>query len=514
MIIEITSRLDHVRRIVCKDHLKSERSKIGQFLTPAPIAHFMASLFQRDVKDVRILDAGAGAGVLSAAAVEILISQRKRPRSVKVITYESDEMILPYLEDTLSCCEAACIKAGIAFYSETRTKDFVEAGTALTEEGLFVGEAERFTHVIMNPPYRKINGKTETRKLLDGGGMEVSNLYAAFVWLAVKMLVPGGELVAITPRSFCNGPYFRRFRLALLDMMALRRIHVFESRKKAFRGDDVLQENMIFHAVRIGHKPKHVTISSSEGSNFHKMNVRRVPYEHVVLPQDADAFIHLVLNKKDEDVMHRMREFRTTLDDLGMEVSTGRVVDFRAKEHLRMQPEAGTVPLVYPCHFENGFICWPTESEKKPNAIISSEQTRDLMVPAGHYVLTKRFTAKEERRRVVAAIYDRRRFQSSLVGFENHLNYFHAGGKGLSPNITKGLALYLNSTLFDRYFRLFSGHTQVNATDLRKMRYPTHKQLIRLGSHVNNRILDQEAVDTILEKVFKIDDKEEQSKES
>lgn len=514
MATEITSQLDHVRRMVSKDHQRCERSRIGQFLTPAPIAHFMASLFQRDVKDVQILDAGAGAGVLSAAAVETFISQRKRLRSVKVIAYESDELMLPYLEDTLSRCKAACIKADIAFRSETQAKDFVEAGTALTEEGLFAGEAERFTHAILNPPYKKINGQTKTRKLLDAAGMEVSNLYAAFVWLAAKMLVPGGELVAITPRSFCNGPYFRKFRLALLDMMALRRIHVFESRKKAFRDDDVLQENVIFHAVRIGRKPKNVTISSSEGSNFHKMNVRCVPYEHVILPHDMDAFIHLVLNNDDEDVMHRMRQFRTTLDELGMEVSTGRVVDFRAREHLRVQPEAGTVPLVYPCHFENGFICWPAESEKKPNAIISSEQTRDLMVPVGHYVLTKRFSAKEERRRVVAAIYDPQRFQSPLVGFENHLNYFHAGGKGLSPNITRGLALYLNSTLFDRYFRLFSGHTQVNATDLRKMRYPTREQLICLGDHVNNRIPDQETVDAILEKVYKSDGKEDQSKES
>jgi adenine-specific DNA-methyltransferase len=447
MTAEITSQLDHVRRIVSKEHLKSERSRIGQFLTPVPIAHFMASLFQRDVKNVQILDAGAGAGVLSAAAVENFISQDKRLESIKVTAYENDELMLPYLKDTLGRCKAICKKAGVVFSSEIRAKDFVAAGTALTEEGLFAGETERFTHVILNPPYKKINGQTKTRKLLDTAGMEVSNLYAAFVWLAAKMLEPGGELVAITPRSFCNGPYFRKFRLALLEMMSLRRIHVFESRKKAFSEDEVLQENVIFHAVRIGHKPNSVTISSSEGCDFQKINVRSVPYEHVVFPHDKDAFIHIVLDKNDEDVMHKMRRFRTTLDDLGMEVSTGRVVDFRAREHLRMKPEAGTVPLVYPCHFENGFVCWPGKSEKKPNAIISSEQTRDLMVPSGHYVLTKRFTAKEERRRVVAVIYDHRRILSPLVGFENHLNYFHSKGKGLSPNIARGLGLYLNTTL-------------------------------------------------------------------
>jgi adenine-specific DNA-methyltransferase len=121
------------------------------------------------------------------------------------------------------------------------------------------------------------------------------------------------------------------------------------------------------------------------------------------------------------------------------------------------------------------------------------------MVDAGYYVLTKRFSSKEERRRVVAAIYDPRRIASPLVGFENHLNYFHAGGRGLSEPMAKGLAFYLNSSLFDRHFRLFSGHTQVNATDLKKMTYPSCEQLMRLGLHIQDRMPDQETIDTILE---------------
>jgi adenine-specific DNA-methyltransferase len=32
--------------------------------------------------------------------------------------------------------------------------------------------------------------------------------------------------------------------------MALRELHVFESRKAAFAEDDVLQENIILHAVK------------------------------------------------------------------------------------------------------------------------------------------------------------------------------------------------------------------------------------------------------------------------
>ena len=145
-------------------------------------------------------------------------------------------------------------------------------------------------------------------------------------------------------------------------------------------------------------------------------------------------------------------------------------------------------------------MSWPAESGKKANAIALSAETSDLLVEAGFYVLTKRFSSKEQQRRVVAAVYDPARIDAPLVGFENHLNYFHGHGKGLPADLAKGLALYLNSTVADQYFRLFSGHTQVNATDLRKMPYPTHEQLVRLGGDVKEEMPNQETIDAIVER--------------
>ncbi len=276
---------------------------------------------------------------------------------------------------------------------------------------------------------------------------------------------------------------------------------MFESRKEAFADDGVLQENIIYHGVRS--EPQHVTvkISVSRGSLFSAMQVREVPFREIVVPGDSDAFIHLAEADDGQQVMERMSRFAATLADLDLEVSTGRVVDFRAREFLRQNPEPGTVPLVYPCHFEDGFVRWPLHGAKKPNAIASLDETRDLLIPAGYYVLTKRFTAKEERRRIVGAIYDPTRIDAPRVGFENHLNYFHAKGRGLPADLARGLAVFLNSSLFDRYFRLFSGHTQVNATDLRKMRYPCRTELLELGREMKAGLPDQERIDAALEKV-------------
>ncbi len=460
----------------------------------------MSSMCETVPQEVRILDPGAGAGVLFAALVDSLISRENRPLSIEVVAYETDSAILPFLEETLKRCEALCTSKGIGFRGMTRHEDFVSEAIAKTSGSLFAAPGMRYTHIILNPPYKKVNTQTAMSKGLYAAGLEVANLYAAFVWLSTRLLEAGGEIVAITPRSFCNGPYFKKFRTAFLNMINLTRIHVFASRKKAFGDDDVLQENIIYHAVREVRKAKSVVISTSDGLDFDKGHTLSVPYSRVVHPGDPDMFIHLDLDEADLGLAERMKCFTSSLGKLGLGVSTGRVVDFRAREYMRQSTEPGTVPLIHPYHFHDGFINWPMESEKKSSAIMSSAETSDLLIEAGFYVLTKRFSSKEQRRRVMAAIYDPTRIDARLVGFENHLNYIHKRGKGLSADLAKGLALYLNSTLADQYFRLFSGHTQVNATDLRRMPYPAYERLLRLGGHVKETMPDQETIDAIMEK--------------
>ncbi|MFH2045239.1 MAG: Eco57I restriction-modification methylase domain-containing protein [Pseudomonadota bacterium] len=500
MIFKSLHTLDHVRESFNGATSRTDRSKIGQFLTPASIAKFMASMFESRSLQVRILDPGAGTGVLFAMCVETLVFQKNRPLSIKVVAYETDAAILPHLEETMERCQSLCTSYDIAFQGIIRSEDFVSVAIEEIKEPLFAVPGEQFTHVILNPPYMKINSRTAMSKKLYSSDIEVANLYAVFVWLSMLMIEPGGQMVAITPRSFCNGPYFRKFRIAFLRTMSLKHIHIFESRKKAFGDDNVLQENIIYHAIRGVNKPKSIKISTSDGFDFDRVHSLSVPYNRVVYPSDTDMFIHLGVNGPDDSPAERIKCFTSSLGKLGLTVSTGKVVDFRAREYLIQIPAQETVPLIYPCHFQDGFINWPVESGKKPNAIRVSSETLGLFIEAGFYVLTKRFSSKEQPRRVMAAIYDPTKINANLVGFENHLNYFHKSGRGLSAELAKGLSVYLNSTIADQYFRLFSGHTQVNATDLRKMPYPTYEQLVRLGAHINDKMPDQETIDAMIEK--------------
>jgi adenine-specific DNA-methyltransferase len=71
----------------------------------------------------------------------------------------------------------------------------------------------------------------------------------------------------------------------------------------------------------------------------------------------------------------------------------------------------------------------------------------------------------------------------------------------LPVNLARGLAAFLDSTLVDAYFRQFSGHTQVNATDLRSLRYPARDKLVRIGQHIGTTFPDQAEVDRLVREV-------------
>jgi adenine-specific DNA-methyltransferase len=231
------------------------------------------------------------------------------------------------------------------------------------------------------------------------------------------------------------------------------------------------------------------------------MIVRQADFNQIVKPDDPDMVIHISPYDEAVAIERRIKSLPCTLGDLGIAVSTGPVVDFRLKDYLHMEPEEGTLPLIYASHCEDGFVKWPVHS-RKPNAIAEVEETGKWLFPNGWYTLTRRFSSKEEKRRIVATVHDPGRVHGDRIGFENHLNLFHARKMGLSPDLAKGLAIFLNSTLVDIFFRQFSGHTQVNATDLRMLRYPSRELLEAWGGKVKDSFPSQEEIDTLVEREF------------
>jgi len=103
------------------------RSQLGQFFTPPSTARLMASTSSRRRERLRLLDAGAGVGALTAAWVSEICSRSVRPKEISLTCYELDEALLPALRQTLTACEQACAAVGIRCKWEVRATDFIES---------------------------------------------------------------------------------------------------------------------------------------------------------------------------------------------------------------------------------------------------------------------------------------------------------------------------------------------------------------------------------------------------
>lgn len=474
-----------------------KKSSLGQFFTPAGIARFMAGLFVNGSHDkCHLLDAGAGIGSLSSAFLDHWLSGGFDFQRVELDAFEVDNSLYFDLTQTLDK-----YKKHPNFSFKVRSTDFINASSEWLCGNLFAEEIPKYTHAILNPPYKKIRSDSAHRAALRRAGIETVNLYSAFVALSLALLDDRGQLVAIIPRSFCNGPYYRPFRNFLLERAAIHHIHLFESRNKAFKHDDVLQENIIIRLERGGEQGK-VAISTSNDDGFTDLNIREYPFGRIVLPDDPEKFIRAPTSSK-TNIIESRSAIRHSLTDIDIDVSTGPVVDFRLKEHLREMPEADTAPLLYPGHFKNGVAEWPKPELKKPNAIHRNNDTEKWLYPNDFYCVVRRFSSKEEKRRVVASVVDPNKFPNEpLLGFENHLNVFHDDKRGLPRTLAHGLAAFLNTTAVDDHFRAFNGHTQVNATDLKQMRYPSRDALTALGEWaLKQGELTQEMIDKQLEMI-------------
>jgi adenine-specific DNA-methyltransferase len=277
LTIRLSDHPEDLAQQVSRRLAAKRKSALGQFMTPAPVARFMVSLFPPAAMETcRLLDPGSGTGALSCAFLDRWAARDGLDfRQVEIAAHEIDDSLRTHLETTL---------ASYAQRLPVTTKVF---------PGDFIWETARnnlrpsklYSHAILNPPYKKINSDSQHRLILRRVGIETVNLYSAFVALSLTLMQPGGQLVAIIPRSFCNGPYYRPFRQFLLRHAAFHYMHLFGSRNQTFKDDDVLQENIIIRLERAA-RPGNVIVSTSTDHNFSDFESYEHPFERIVFPDD------------------------------------------------------------------------------------------------------------------------------------------------------------------------------------------------------------------------------------
>lgn len=463
----------------------------GQYFTSPAIAAFMADLVElpRGDRPIRILDPGAGIGILGIALAERLVAYRQR---VHLVAVELEARAAAHLEESL---QVAAKRLGIGFSFEVLRADVLD----LDAPTLGATPLQRFDMAISNPPYFKVS-PTEVR------GGDAPNVYARFMEVASRLLVPGGQLCFLVPRSFASGFYFQRFRRRFHATMRLEHVHIFESRRAAFKVDGVLQENLIVHYRKEPEDGGDVVISSSAGEEDLGEPVRHtVTRQRIVVPTDRDATMFLPIDAQDLRVMSLFASFRFTLGHLGLDVSTGPVVPFRATNELIQEPKrTATVPMLWLQHVRASGVTWPLgEAFRKPEHIRASARAK-LLVPNTTYVLVRRFSAKEEHRRLVAAALHEGTLPGAHMGLENHLNFIHRPRGKLTGEEAASLAALLNSSLYDAYFRISSGNTQVSATELRLLPLPAPEVLMRIAKAVTGYSVT--AADRVLEELLRASD--------
>jgi adenine-specific DNA-methyltransferase len=200
--------------------------------------------------------------------------------------------------------------------------------------------------------------------------------------------------------------------------------------------------------------------------------------------ETADRVLRLPVSDQDGQTLALVDAWPTTLHSLGLEISTGPVVPFRATAVVDREGRVPDThaPLLWMHHVRGTQVTWPL-NRRKPE-YIRRRGAEALLIPNRNYVLMRRFSAKEEARRLAAAPYIAGDFAIPEVGLENHLNYVHRPGGTLSDDETWGLTALYNSRLLDTYFRCVNGNTQVSATELRAMPLPARDVVVALGRRV------------------------------
>lgn len=472
---------------------KAQRKQYGQFFTSKETAVFMAGLFAipEDRSSLSVLDPGAGSGILSIALLERLESVKTIDR-VEFVCYENDPNIIELLRSNM---DWACRQSTKSVSYKIVTDNYIISQMADYNCSLGANpDADKFDMVIGNPPYMKI-GKDATEALaMPDVCYGAPNLYFLFATMSMFNLKENGEMVYIVPRSWTSGAYFKQFRKRLFEDGVLEHIHLFASRDKVFEKESVLQETIIIKVKKTRKKPETVTMTmTNSNADFSELTAFEAPYSTVV--SGEDFYVYLVTNSEEVQDLNQLNRWKDTLPDIGLKMKTGLTVDFRNREALRDDAETDAVPLFYSQHIQNGKVVFPVGKDHE--YIVTGQN--GLLQKNTNYLFVKRFTAKEEHRRLQCGVYLARKHpEYTEISTQNKINFI-CGLRELSECVVYGLYVLFNSTLYDTYYRILNGSTQVNSTEINSMPVPPMDTIEKMGKElISVKDMSETTCDNIL----------------
>lgn len=456
-----------------REKSKEQNIRIGRFFTKKGTAALMSVMCRASTQEtVSVLDPGAGTGILSAALLERLCLSKNPPKTIELVCFENDAMMLSMLEYNLVRLRRRMRHDyGVKLLHTIRTENFLL--TAKDEAG------GCFDYVIQNPPSEllaKDAPEIVSHTSLCAGATDIAFLFAA---CGMKMLKPGGEMVALLPTAYARGVYLDRIRRYLMTEGHIARLHLFAAKSKTQKNDP-LKGNIVIKFVK---EPKaedaKISISSSysDGDGGDITVLPPFSYDRIVDPENG----MLLLLKSEEEVrvLAQVESLPETMSSLGLRMRTGLTLESRYPDSLRTEAKDGAIPLIHPKSIGGGIVNLPTEKYIIPVIPSLAQKNKNML-------FIKRVPAKSDKRHLLCGAY----LASQLPHFakistHNKLNYIDfADDREMDPATLFGLYAVLSSDLYEKYCTILSKAPQINTKDYGNLPLPGLKTLREIGNQI------------------------------
>ena len=327
-------------------------------------------------------------------------------------------------------------------------------------------DREGFDLVIGNPPYGRLTLEPELRAHYQRSLHGHANAYGLFMDLGVRWARSGGVIAYITPTGFLGGHYFKELRKLMAEEAPPLAINLVTSRKGVF--SDVLQETLLA-AYRKGGKPRQasvhilslqseITLDASLAGTFSLPGRMTDPWlipGAVIRQNSSCAFAICRIGCRTTATRSRQAPWS----------GTGTSRNCMPTRSVALIRSSG--PSASPRMDASS-----TVQKKNHKPYLRPKKGQEWLLTAEPCVLVQRTTAKEQRRRLIAAVLPGKLIRKfGAVAVENHLNMVRPVVEKPAVSL-RVIAALLNSEVVDAAFRCISGSVAVSATELEALPLP------------------------------------------
>ena len=464
---------------------RSHRATLGIYYTPPCLAVRLieqATFAGVDWTTCRVLDPACGGGAFLAPVARRILDELPECSPsilVKNITNRIRGFEIDPFGAWLSQVALDAVLLPITRSMRRQLPAVVTVCNSLHESSV----GGRFDLVIGNPPYGRVRLAPCDRARFKRSLFGHANLYGLFTDLALYHARLGGVVAYVTPTSFLAGEYFKNLRSLLCKDAPPVTFDFVSARKGVF--DEVLQETLLTTYKR-GSKPAPVTVHEITPVSDTTLSVSRAGSFELSADRSGPWILPRSARQARQAVSLARMEYR--LADWGYTVSTGPLVWNRHKDQLATEPGCNRHPLIWAeAITPDGEFIWRA-AKRNHTPWFEIRDGDNWLLTKRQCVLLQRTTAKEQCRRLIAAVLPKRFLEiHSAVVVENHLNMLRPLTKQ-PPVSVEVLAAFLNSSAADRAFRCVSGSVAVSAYELEALPLPNPGDMGQLSQLVRHKV--------------------------